>query len=249
MKCEMTCQTLPQWIEPFLDDQLDVPTAHAIVQHLTACPTCARKFDTEDKFRLSVKKALTTGLKAPDGLWERFLHRALHLPAPIGLVALVDAAATAHGRLPRGMNIAGVSSDDILAYYKGAAGYLPCPGHVGAIAKAGAVWEAAGVLRDVFPERPVACKSYRGGSLLVSQISMPRDYVSVLNAGEIRFPFYTFTRGALSISTMDCPQSICTFVTEGEEWTHRVRRELYAEFSSFMGTSKPASGDPGTAEW
>jgi hypothetical protein len=249
MKCEMTCETLPRWIEPYLDDQLDVPTAHGIVDHLTSCPSCTRKFQSERELRGLIQRALTKGTKAPDGLWEKFAHRALHVPGPIGLLQLVDAAAKYHRNVPAGLKIAGVAPAAILAYYRDAAGYLPCPGHVTCLAKAGAPWESAGILRDAFPGRSLAWKNYRGETAVASQTSMPRDYVSVLNAGELKYPFYTFTRGSLSVSVMDCPQSICTFVTEGEEFTRRVRRELYAEFSSFMGPSKPTLGEPRASDW
>jgi hypothetical protein len=249
MKCEMTCETVPHWIEPFLDDQLDVPTAHAIVKHLTACPPCAGKFQSEEAVRGLIRQGLTNGIKAPDGLWEKFMHRALHLAAPIGLVQLVDAAARYHRNVPAGLKIAGASPSEVLAYYEGAAGYLPCPGHVNCLARAGAAWESAGVLREAFPGRTMAWKNYRGEATVASQVSMPRDYVSVLNAGELKYPFYTFHRGNLSVSVMDCPLSICTFVTEGEEFTRRVRKELYAEFSSFMGTSKPSLGESKASDW
>jgi hypothetical protein len=38
---------------------------------------------------------------------------------------------------------------------------------------------------------------------------------------------------------MECPGNICLFVTEGKETTRRARQELYREFCSFAGTSKP----------
>jgi hypothetical protein len=239
MKGEMTCLTLPQWMDPFLDDQLDVSTAHAVVQHLNSCSSCTSKFQAEERFRHAVKKGLTNDLKAPDGVWERFIHRTLHLPAPIGLVGLVDAAATAHGCVPQGLAIRGASSADILAFYKGAAGYLPCPGHVGPMTRAVGPWVSAGVIRNAFPGRPLACKTYRGETGMATQVSVPRDFVSALNAGELQYPFYIFRRGGLSVSVMDCPGSICTFVTNGDDASTRARQELSKEFSSFMGTSKP----------
>jgi hypothetical protein len=245
----MTCQSLAQWVEPFLDNQLDVPTAHAVVQHLSSCEACSRKFEAEETLRTAVKRGLMGNLKAPDGLWEKFMHRALHLPAPIGLVALVDAAAKAHRHLPPGLKITGAAEAEILAYYRGAAGYLPCPGHVGPMTKAVAPWESAGVLRDVIPGRPIAGKTYRSETGMATQLSMPRNYVGVLNAGEFRYPFYTFDRGTASISVMDCPSGICMFVTEGEETTRRARQEIYKEFSSFTGTGKPTPPDNRPQDW
>jgi hypothetical protein len=249
MKFEMTCLTIPKWVEPFLDNQLDVPTAHAVVRHLETCAGCSLKFENEEKLRTAVKRSLLGDLKAPDGLWEKFLHRALHLPAPIGLSALVDAAALAHRRIPPGLRVAGASEADILAYYRGAAGYLPCAGHVGPMTRAVAPWESAGVLRDVVPGRALACKTYRAESGVATQLSLPRNYVGALNAGELCYPFYTFDRGATSVSVMDCPSGICLFVTEGAEATRRARQELYKEFSSFMGTSKPTLPEHGLRDW
>ncbi len=249
MRFEMNCRTIPRWVEPFLDNQLDVPTAHAVVQHLSACPACSLKFENEEKLRAAVKKTLLGGVRTPDGLWGRVMHQALHLTAPISLVDLVDVAARAHRHIPHGLRIPGASEADILAYYRGAAGYLPCPGHVGAVTKAVAPWESAGVLRDALPGRPVACKTYQGDSGVATQLSLPRDYVGALNAGEYRFPFYTFDRGVAAVSVMDCPGGICLFVTEGKETTRRTRQELYKEYSSFMGTSRPSHPEIRSEEW
>jgi hypothetical protein len=84
---------------------------------------------------------------------------------------------------------------------------------------------------------------------MATQLSMPRNYVGVLNAGEFRYPFYTFDRGSASISVMDCPNSICMFVTEGEETTLRARQELYKEFSSYAGTDKPTQPENRSQDW
>lgn len=249
MKFELTCQTIPQWMEPFLDNQLDVATAHAVVLHLSACAACRGKYEGEERLRADIKRGLMGGLKAPGDLWGKFMHQALHVAAPITLVALVDAAAQAHRHLPQGLRVSGASEAEILAYYKGAAGYLPCPGHVGPLTKVVAPWESAGVLEGVFPGRALASKTYRGESGVATQLSMPRNYVGVLDAGELRFPFYTFDRGAASISVMDCPSGICLFVTEGEETTRRARQELYKEYSSFMGPSKPTHPENKRPEW
>jgi anti-sigma factor RsiW len=80
----MTCESLRPWIEPFLDGELDVPTARAIGEHLASCPSCTRTFQWEREIRGLIKQGLTSGIKAPEGLWEKFKDRALHGPGPPG---------------------------------------------------------------------------------------------------------------------------------------------------------------------
>ena len=249
MNFEMTCQTVPQWMDPFLDSQLDVATAHGVVQHLGHCTACSWRFENEEKLRDAVRRSLMASPKAPGDFWGMFIHQALHRTAPISLVALVDAATRAHRRVAEELKIPGASEAEILAYYRGAAGYLPCPGHVGPLTKTVGDWKSAGVLRDVFPGHSLASKTYRGESSVATQLSMPREYVGLLNAGELRFPFYTFDRGAASVSVMECPGNICLFVTEGKETTRRARQELYREFCTFVGTSKPTLPENRNQDW
>jgi anti-sigma factor (TIGR02949 family) len=230
MTSELNCQSLPRWIEPFLDDQLDVQMNHAIVQHLAACPSCTEKFEVEERFRALVKRGLLASVKAPEGLWSRFLARAVQALPMISLADLAEAAAKYHRRLPAGLKVEGARTGEILAYYESAAGYLPCDHHHQAMARAGARWESASVAREAFPGRSLAWRTYRCNGDVVSHVSVPRDQVGVLNAGILKFPFYSFTGGGSTVSVTDCITHVCGFVTENEPSTMRVTAEIGADF-------------------
>jgi hypothetical protein len=230
MSPELNCQSLPRWIEPFLDDQLDVQKSHEIVQHLATCPSCTEKFEAEEKFRAFMKKGLLGSIKAPEGLWGRFLERALGSLPVIDLARFADAAARCHRRLPEGLKVVGANADDILAYYRSAAGYLPCDHHRGAMDRAGARWESASVAREALPGRTLSCGTYLRNGDVVSHVSVPRDHVGVLHAGTLSFPFYSFTQSGLTVNVTDCITHICGFVTENDEATRRVTEQVGADF-------------------
>jgi hypothetical protein len=230
MSLQMDCQSLPTWVEPFLDDQLDVSMNHAIVQHLASCPPCSRKVEVEERFRGMMKKGLLASVKAPESLWKRFLSRALQSLPMISLADLAAAVAQRHRRLPEGLRVDGAGAGEILAYYQAAAGYLPCDHHRDAMARAGARWESASVDREAFPGRSLAWGTYRQNGEVVSHVSVPRDQVGVLNAGSLTFPFYTFTESIAAVSITDCITHICGFITENEETAHRITEEIGKDF-------------------
>jgi anti-sigma factor (TIGR02949 family) len=230
MTQDLNCQSLRRWIEPFLDDQLDVPMNHAIVQHLAACPSCTERFEAEERFRAVLKKGLLASVKAPEGLWGRFLERVGQALPMITLADLAEAAARHHRRLPAGLKVEGARTGEILAYYESTAGYLPCDHHEGAMARAGARWESASVAREAFPGRSLAWRTYRRNGDVVSHVSVPRDQVGVLNAGTLKFPFYSFTISGATVSVTDCITHVCGFVTENEQATKRVTEEVGADF-------------------
>ena len=226
----LDCRTLPQWIEPFLDDQLDVQMNHAIVQHLAGCPACTRKFDTEERFRTAMKRGLLENARAPEGLWGRFLSRALGSLPMISLADLAEVAARYHRKLPEGLKIAGSTADEILGYYQSTAGYLPCDHHREARARAGVKWLSASAARDAFPGRTLAWATWQSNGDLVSHLSVPRDQVGVLNAGTLKFPFYTFTGNGMTVSMTDCITHVCGFVTETEDATRRITEAVGSDF-------------------